>query len=234
MWAVRYYDTIFHWMKERYFSPQNSEQTAQKMYQRILPFRNRRAFGFAPERSALLVLDMQVYFLDAFSHAFIPSAGAILPNLKRLIKAYSEHEYPLFFTKHINNADNAGLMDSWWRELITPDSPASEIFPDLNTSVGVVLQKTQYDAFYQTPLAELLQEKSINQVVICGVMTHLCCETTARSAFVQGFDVFFTIDGTATYNQEHHMATLVNLSHGFATAVLTNELLDMMEKHDAD
>ena len=216
-------------MKEHYFSPQHYEQTAQKMYQRILPFRSRRGFSFEPECSALLVLDMQHYFLDRSSHAYVPSAGTIIPNIQRLITAYSDHEYPLFFTKHTNNTDNAGLMAGWWRELITADSPASEIIPDFNTSVGVVLQKSQYDAFYKTVLAELLQEKSINQIVICGVMTHLCCETTARSAFMQGFDVFFTIDGTATYNQEHHMATLVNLSHGFVTAVLTNEILDTME-----
>ena len=221
-------------MKERYFSPEHYEQTAQEMYQRILPFRSRRAFSFQPERSALLVLDMQVYFLDTSSHAYIPSAGAIVPNLQRLITAYSEQGYPLFFTKHINNTENAGLMGSWWRELITADSPTSKIIPELDTSTGVVLQKSQYDAFHKTSLSEMLKEESINQVVICGVMTHLCCETTARSAFMQGFNVFFTVDGTATYNQEHHLATLLNLSHGFATAVLTDEILNMMGKHDAN
>ncbi|MES0360330.1 MAG: isochorismatase family protein, partial [Anaerolineales bacterium] len=58
-----------------------------------------------------------------------------------------------------------------------------------------------------------------------GVMTHLCCETTARSAFVRGFEVFFVIDGTATYNEDYHMATLLNLAHGFTTPVLTKEVL---------
>jgi isochorismate hydrolase len=60
-------------------------------------------------------------------------------------------------------------------------------------------------------------------------MTHLCCETTARSAFVRGFEVFFTIDGTATYNQGFHLGTLVNLSHGFATPVLASEILSTLE-----
>ena len=61
-------------------------------------------------------------------------------------------------------------------------------------------------------------------MVVSGVMTHLCCETTARSAFVRGFEVFFLIDGTATYNKEHHLATLLNLSHGFANLVLSGEI----------
>lgn len=224
------YVTICHRMKESYFSPDNYEQKAQEMYLQILPYRGRRAFNFNPKRSALLVLDMQAYFLDRSSHAYIPSASAIIPNLQKLITAFAERGFPLFFTKHINNAKNAGLMNSWWRDLITADSPTSKITPDLNTSAGNILQKSQYDAFYNTPLAEHLQEKSINQVVICGVMTHLCCETTARSAFMQGLEVFFTIDGTATYNQEHHMATLLNLSHGFATAVLTDEILEHIHK----
>jgi len=48
---------------------------------------------------------------------------------------------------------------------------------------------------------------------------------TARSAFMRGFEVFFTIDGTATYNEGFHQATLLNLAHGFAKPVLVSELL---------
>lgn len=55
-------------------------------------------------------------------------------------------------------------------------------------------------------------------------MTHLCCETTARSAFIRGFDVFFTIDGTATYNEDFHFGTLYNLAHGFAVPLLIDEI----------
>lgn len=226
--------TISHPMKESYFSPESYEQKAQEMYQQVLPYRRRRVFGFNPKDSALLVLDMQSYFLDPASHAYIPSARAIIPNLQSLIKAYAERDFPVFFTQHINTSENAGLMDTWWRDLITADSPTSKITPELDTSDGVLIQKSQYDAFYKTSLAELLRGESKNQVIICGVMTHLCCETTARSAFIQGFDVFFTVDGTATYNQEHHLATLLNLSHGFATPLLIGEVLAYMHKYDAD
>jgi bifunctional isochorismate lyase/aryl carrier protein len=89
----------------------------------------------------------------------------------------------------------------------------------------VCLHKGQYDAFHETPLMDTLTEKDVRQIVICGVMTHLCCETTARSAFVRGIDVFFAIDGTATYNEAFHRATLLNLSHGFAQPVLIEEII---------
>jgi len=61
--------------------------------------------------------------------------------------------------------------------------------------------------------------------VVCGVMTHLCCETTAREAFVRGFEVFFPVDGTASYNQKFHEASLQNLAHGFAILTTVEQLL---------
>jgi isochorismate hydrolase len=63
-------------------------------------------------------------------------------------------------------------------------------------------------------------------------MTHLCCETTARSAFMHGFETFFTVDGTATYNEAFHRAALLNLSHGFALPLTVDEVLDVFRHRD--
>lgn len=188
---------------------------------------------FCPGLSALLVLDMQGYFLNPDSHAYIPSAAAILPGLKALARAYAAQDLPIVFTQHVNTPDNAGKMSTWWRELIKPEEPRAAILPDFDLSQGIVLKKEQYDAFYQTPLEEILKEKGVRQVVIGGVMTHLCCETTARSAFMRGFDVFFLIDGTATYHRDFHRASLMNLAHGFATLVTVEELLAQGREPDA-
>jgi isochorismate hydrolase len=75
-----------------------------------------------------------------------------------------------------------------------------------------------------------MRQSRVSQVVICGVMTHLCCESTARSAFMHGFEVFFPVDGSATYNQAYHQATLLNLSHGFATLTTVAEILQLIKK----
>ncbi|MCK4594746.1 isochorismatase family protein, partial [bacterium] len=85
-------------------------------------------------------------------------------------------------------------------------------------------------AFFETPLEALLNEKQVTQLVICGVMTHLCCETTARSAFVRGFQVILPVDATATYTKELHRATLLTLSHGFAIPLLTKNLVKLVER----
>lgn len=181
--------------------------------------------AFVPERSALLILDMQKYFLSASSHAFVPSAQAIIPLIVELTEAYAKKDLPVIFTRHLNSPQNAGLMAKWWQDLIREENPLSEIIDELALSSGMVLKKSQYDAFFETPLTDILRGKGVTQVVICGVMTHLCCETTARSAFVRGFEVFFTVDGTASYNERFHLATLLNLSHGFAVPVLVEEIL---------
>ena len=116
-------------------------------------------------------------------------------------------------------------MKGWWRDLIRENTPQSEIEPTLESFKGTIIRKSQYDAFYQTRLEEMLHQRQVRQVVISGVMTHLCCETTARSAFMRGFEVFFLVDGTATYTTEYHRASLVNLAHGFATLCRVNDIL---------
>jgi isochorismate hydrolase len=219
-------------MKETYFTDLSLDQQASELYQQVIEITRIQKLEFKPAHSALLVLDMQSYFLDVSSHAYIPSAGAILDGVLQLIEAYNAHRMPIFFSQHINTADNAGMMSVWWKDLITSENPLHGIIPEIDLSVGTLIQKNQYDAFYRTSLDEMLHARGVTQVVICGVMTHLCCETTARSAFMNGFEVFFPVDGTATYNLAYHRGSLINLAHGFASLVFINDLFEAMQgKH---
>jgi len=211
-------------MKTNYFTPQNIQKEAQALLGELPESLSHRKENFDPKQSALLILDMQSYFLQPSSHAFIPSAVAIIPGLKQLAQSYYAHNLTVVFTQHLNSQQDAGAMSRWWQDLITIENPMSAIIPEFDFSNRYVMRKNQYDAFYQSNLEQYLSKKGITQVVISGVMTHLCCETTARSAFVRGFDVFFLIDGTATYNREHHMASLLNLAHGFATPILVSDV----------
>ncbi|MBN2148814.1 MAG: cysteine hydrolase [Anaerolineales bacterium] len=217
-------------MKESYFTPQTLSEKSREICQSLESARRSRLERFDPLHSAFLVLDMQEYFLQPGSHAYVPSASAILPGLQALAEAYTAHHLPVIFTRHLNTAGNSGNMSRWWRDLLMEENPLSAITPALNLAQGEMIVKTQYDAFYNTNLDTLLQSLQVRQLVIGGVMTHLCCETTARSAFVRGYDVFFTIDGTATYTEAHHRATLLNLAHGFAVPVLVEEIISMCSK----
>lgn len=218
-------------MKEAYFTSDNIDIQAAEMLaaaRAVLPVRHPRKSApitLKPTKAALLVLDMQRYFLEETSHAFIPSAAAIIPRIQRLQKTFLDYRLPVVHTRNINTLQNAGLMNSWWKELIVESNPLSEITSAVRDHRAAVFVKPQYDAFYNTGLEQWLTGRHVSQVVIAGVMTHLCCETTARSAFMRGFQVFFTVDATASYNRQFHQASLLNLSHGFAVPVLSEQVL---------
>jgi len=212
--------------KELYFTTTSIQQKAEEILASIESFRRGHdAVCFHPVRAALLILDMQAYFLRDTSHAFIPSATAIIPGIQALIRVFTAHQRPVIFTRHTNIPADAGQMALWWKDLLDPDTPDSKIIPELDTTTSVVLGKHQYDAFYATELEKMLRADGVREVVITGVMTHLCCETTARSAFMRGINVFFAVDGTATYTEAFHRASILNLAHGFAVPVMTEEIL---------
>jgi nicotinamidase-related amidase len=172
---------------------------------------------------------MQGYFLDPASHAYLPSAADIVPGLVSLSRAFGKSGLPVIFTRHLNTEEDAGSLGLWWNDLIRVEDPLSEIASVLDTSVGIVLEKSQYDAFHGTGLEDTLRERGVQRVVVTGVATHLCCETTARAAFVRGFEVTFPVDGTATYDEHHHLATILNLAHGFASTTRVQDLIDVVE-----
>ncbi|MEI7473478.1 MAG: isochorismatase family cysteine hydrolase [bacterium] len=215
-------------IKNNYFIKEEREHSLNKICSSIIIKKNLPQFDI--NSSALIITDMQNYFLNENSHAFVPSGLEIIENINKLIQIFEKTNRPVIFTQHINNENNADLMGVWWKELILVDNPLSEITDLLNKDKAIFLQKTQYDAFYNTSLNELLNKHNVKQVVITGVMTHLCCETTARSAFIRGKLPFIPIDATATYNLELHSASIQNLSHGFCVPVLTKEFEKKYDK----
>ena len=215
--------------KESYFTEKSIQQKSKEILKSVLPLKHRHSRQeFVPAHSALLVLDMQHYFLDPDSHAFIPSAISILPGLQKMISAYSSIGQPVIFTRHLNTDVDAGMMLKWWGDLIDPRTARSQIIESLDVTNHIFIEKTQYDAFLGTRLDETLRQSGVEQIVVTGVMTHLCCETTARSAFMHGFNVFFPVDGTATYSEAHHRASVLNLAHGFAVPLLVGDILSQL------
>jgi isochorismate hydrolase len=212
-------------MKETYFNPETIGPLSSHWLELFGVKRKRQNQPFRIDSAALLILDMQEYFLDPNSHAYIPSGEAIIPNLNQAVSFFRQAERPVWATRHANTAENARRMSSWWSELLSNDHPLGGLHPDLSVEPTETIQKAQYDAFYGSVLQEKLSEANVEQLVIGGVMTHLCCETTARAAFVLGYEVFFLIDGTATYNEDFHKGTLRNLAHGFSVLTTVEHLL---------
>ena len=213
--------------KTAYFTRHNIEEKAAEWIMRKGIFHRRHeSYRFDPANCALLVLDMQNYFIDENSHAYVPSAPAIIPGLVDLIDLFYKNKRSVVFTRHVSDRSPATML-KWWRDTTASDDRRSEIISTLDTTDGIILEKSTYDAFLHTDLENILRAKGVVEIVICGVMTHLCCETTARSAFNRNFNVFFPIDGTATYNESFHLSTLMNLSHGFAIPKVMRRLREV-------
>jgi len=181
-----------------------------------------------PEKTALLVIDMQYKFKEM--------AELILRNVISLIDVCRERRVRIFFTRHGNRdpVRDGGMLKSWWGDITKYGSPEWELFKELKAlQNGTIIDKRRYNAFFDTKLDETLQNLEINDVVICGVTSNCCCETTAREAFVRDYRVFFVADATATINEELHLASLNNLAYGFAYVVNTEGICQsLLNRHD--
>ncbi|KAK1408473.1 hypothetical protein QVD17_40273 [Tagetes erecta] len=172
-----------------------------------------------PKTSILLVIDMQNYFTSI--------AKPIIPSITSTINTCRRASIPVIFTRHRHKSpSDYGMLGEWWNnDLIIDGTPESELMPELERREDeTVVEKNTYSAFMGTGLEERLKTMGVEEVIIAGVMTNLCCETTARDAFVRGFRVFFSTDGTATSNEELHQATLKNVAYGFGYLVDCNSL----------
>ena len=108
----------------------------------------------------------------------------------------------------------------WLQHILQPNDYHHRCAFQVNrTSDDKLVEKHTYSAFYDTDLESFLKKSERTEVIVTGVMTNLCCETTARDAFIRGFRVFFSTDATATSNHDLHSSTLKNLAYGFAYLV---------------
>jgi isochorismate hydrolase len=215
-------------MRKDAYRPRPSEWMS--VLRPLMNERRRDGHEFSPAHSALLVTDMQLYFLDGSSHAFVPATESIVGNVRRIIDGFRSRSLPVVFTRHaLMHDEEVGSMGRWWGDVLYEDDPLSGIAPDLAPlKEETVVRKTQYSAFAGTALDDLLRGRGVEQVVTTGVLTHLCCESTARDAFMRGYDVFFVMDGTASKTEDLHLASLKTLTEGFAMPVTTEEVLSWL------
>ncbi len=183
--------------------------------------------------SCLMVVDMQNFFLDPQSPTFTPGGLAILSNVARLIKSFRKKKLPVIYTTHVHKSKelDGGIMGWWWEGMIMENTKEAEVYPDLAPLPGEkVICKHRYSAFYNTDLEIVLRCLKVTDLVITGIMTNLCCESTARDAYFRDYRVFFLMDATGTVNEELHLATLKNLAFGFAYVTDTEQILRSLLK----
>ena len=194
-------------------------------------------FPVIPSRMALLNIDMQGFIVD------ITAGGSdLLERINRLIRVCREKNMLIVHTAHVIRADgsNAGVMGEIApivREgLLNEGSETVELHKDLDIQDNdILLNKPKFGAFYGTDLETMLRYRGIDTVIITGIATNICCETTAREAIVRDFRIFFLSDGTATYDigdqsaEQLQTATCTTLGFAFAQICTVNEIIEKLK-----
>ena len=176
---------------------------------------NRVNWRVDPARAALLVHDMQRYFVRAFE---LERDGQPLPdaqiniaiaNIRRLLDAAHAANIPVYYTAQPprqNPADRRLLTDFWGDGL--QDDENAQILDELApTEADTVLTKWRYSAFVRSPLEEQLKDLGRDQLIIGGIYAHIGCLTTALEAFMRDIQPFMVADALADFTEkEHRMA----------------------------
>lgn len=197
-------------------------------------------YKLIPSNTALVNVDMQNAFVEG-TPLSAPGGVALLEPVNRLAAACRAAGIKVIHTLHVTRADgsNLGTMG----ELIEPvragyikeGSETAKLHRGLHVEKGdILLYKPRYGSFTGTDLDLILRSNGIDTIIITGICTNICCETTAREAGMRDYHVFFTSDGTETFPygdltaEQIKKATLTTLGLAFAKIVSVNALIDMI------
>ena len=192
-------------------------------------------FSIVPDRTALLVIDLQEGFVAEGARMWTPQALRIIPHVKSLIKRSRSLGMPVIFTEHAHDKTgrDRGLM--WDVPLNQPiregalriGSEDVPTYHEIRPLEGEkVILKHHYSALFDTDLHTYLRGCKVDTVIISGCMTNYCCGATARDAFFRDYKVVFSSELNATDSQELHEAELKTLRRGYARVISTDEIME--------
>lgn len=198
-----------------------------------------------PAHAAVVVVDMQNDFCSergAVSGKRDPSAvKAMIPRFKEFLEKARKHKVRLVF---IRTEREPGEVKGAAAELLQRrgrkgdsclrGSWGVEFTPEIQPQKGeaVIIKKT-YSAFMDTDLAEKLRRWGIRTLVMTGVATNVCVESSARDGFMLGFYIVFVKDLCGAYEQRLHDTTLANIDEHFGQVVTSEDVLAQWRKPKA-
>ncbi|OSN05892.1 isochorismatase [Lonsdalea britannica] len=171
---------------------------------------NKVSWTLEPQRAALLIHDMQQYFLNFWGENS-PLTARVVQNIARLKQVCRQQGIPVFYTaqpQQQSDRDRA-LLNDMWGPGINQHPEQQKIIPALTPETGdTVLVKWRYSAFVRSDLEQQMKKAGRDQLIICGVYAHIGCLTTATDAFMRDIQPFMAADALADFSQEEHMMAL--------------------------
>jgi len=165
-------------------------------------------YPIIPEKTAVVVVDMQNDFVKEGAPIEVPLARAMVPRVNRLLAVCRERKIPVIYIHHVirgGDIDAGRLADH--HELIRNNKAIIagtenvEIYEEIKPEAhDLLVSKPRYSAFYGTDLEAILRSKGIDTLIIAGTVTNVCCDSTTRDAFSRDYKVIFLSDGNATFD----------------------------------
>ena len=193
-----------------------------------------------PARTAHIVVDLQNGFMAPGQPAEIPAARGIVPNVNRISMALRAAGGHVIYIQNTIDATAKAAWSNWFTYLsgerhaeamdaaFADGSFGQALWPDLEVlPQDIRVKKNRFGAFVpgSSDLHAVLQARNIDTLIITGTATNVCCESTARDAMMMNYKVIFVSDGTATYNDDEHNATLGIMLAMFADVMSTDEVV---------
>jgi len=196
------------------------------------------------EHAAILIVDVQNDFCaeGGAMHGEgrdVSMAQAMVPRLARFLAAARAARVPCVWIRNVYNSTPNWYLSEVWLEQASrrrrglyverPVCEAGEWSGDFYqvrpAPEDVIVTKHRFGAFEGTDLDLVLRSRGIRTVVMTGVATNVCVETTARQAFLKDYYVVFASDCTAAYSQAEHDGTLRNIDNFFGQVAPSEEIM---------
>lgn len=196
-----------------------------------------------PEKAALIVIDMQSVFMAPGEVFGNPHAMAIVPVVNRLATAMRRAGGTVLWTRQTVSDTPPLAMAPWQYDpadpvvrramgAMRPGAPSREIHAAMDVAPGDgVIDKYRYSGF-ACPAGGLereLRARGIELLLIAGTLTNVCCESTARDAYMRGYRTLFLSDATAAVTDEEQNAALLNVRINFADVRDSETVLSMLD-----
>jgi nicotinamidase-related amidase len=186
-------------------------------------------FEVVPARSALINVDLQNFFVETTKNG-----EALVDRIDELAAVCRDAGILVIHTAHVLRADgsNVGVLGQIVPdviELLTDGSRSAALHERLVIDDrDVVLHKPRFGAFHGTDLETILRSRGIDTLIVSGISTDVCCDTTTREANARDFRVIFLSDGTATNDENPEpvqRATLELMGSLFGQVASIDEVL---------
>ncbi|MEM7300237.1 MAG: isochorismatase family cysteine hydrolase [Pseudomonadota bacterium] len=197
--------------------------------------------SFEPEKSALLVVDMQNFYV-----AEVDTAKSIVPNINKLAAACRAKGVPVYWVI-MRCAETEGAESQWslyhkyfFTEAkglnhltkLSPGNAGYELYPDLDVKdEDQVVEKKRFSPFVTgaSDLHERLQAAGIENLFVCGTATNMCSESTARDAMMLDYKVVMAEDGNAARYDDDHLAGLTSFYQSFGDVKTIDACIGMLD-----